>query len=83
MASQAFAHSQASVVEQRENTAERRSLYPRVKSGLQFFNIGGGLCHVYDPSTSRHFKFGEQEVGWLKLLDGQRGACLRAGPRGL
>jgi putative peptide zinc metalloprotease protein len=39
---------------------------------LEFYPVGEGLVHVYDASTSRHFKLGVQEVGWLKLLDGTK-----------
>jgi putative peptide zinc metalloprotease protein len=48
------------------------SQYPRVKSDLRFYNAGEGLYHVYDSASTRHFKMGETEVGWIKLLDGSR-----------
>jgi len=43
----------------------------KLKSCVQFFPIENNLFHVYDSSTSRHFKLGDQEVAWLKLLDGK------------
>lgn len=54
------------------NTLRTNSLHPKLKSKVRFFSTDGGLYHVYDPTTSKHFRMGEQEVSWLKLLDGQR-----------
>jgi putative peptide zinc metalloprotease protein len=45
---------------------------PKIKLGIQFFQMDGGLYHVFDPTTSKHFRMGQQEVQWLKLLDGER-----------
>jgi putative peptide zinc metalloprotease protein len=45
---------------------------PKLKTTVQFFSMGGGLYHVYDAQTNRHFKLGEQEVAWLRMLDGER-----------
>ena len=45
---------------------------PKLKNEVQFFSMGEGIFHVYDPTNQRHFKLGEQEVGWVKLLDGER-----------
>ncbi|WDE03075.1 hypothetical protein SG34_016760 [Thalassomonas viridans] len=42
-----------------------------LKKSINFYPLEQGLYHVYDASTSRHFKLGEQEVNWLKLLDGK------------
>ena len=51
---------------------------PALKRGIEFFPIDGGIYHVYDPSTSKHFRMGRQEVQWLSLLDGKRSiAALR------
>jgi putative peptide zinc metalloprotease protein len=45
---------------------------PTLKRGIEFFPVDGGLYHVFDPSTSRHFRMGQQEVQWLRLLDGEQ-----------
>ena len=45
---------------------------PKLRPEVQFFSMGNAIFHVYDPSTGKHYKMGEQEVGWLKLLDGSR-----------
>jgi putative peptide zinc metalloprotease protein len=45
---------------------------PTLKRGIEFFPIDVGLYHVFDPSTSKHFRMGQQEVQWLRLLDGER-----------
>ncbi|WDD96899.1 hypothetical protein [Thalassomonas actiniarum] len=42
-----------------------------LKKSINFYPLEQGIYHVYDASTSRHFKLGEQEVNWLKLLDGK------------
>lgn len=47
-------------------------MYPKIKQGLEFFPFEGDCFHVYDPAASRHFKMGQQEVSWLRLLDGTR-----------
>ncbi|MGH6617362.1 hypothetical protein [Sphingomonas sp.] len=44
----------------------------KVKDSLEFYALEGGLFHIYDVSTARHFKLGQQEVTWLRLLDGTR-----------
>lgn len=44
---------------------------PKIKSGLRFYPTPDGAYHVYDPGASRHFKLGEQEVSWLRMLDGR------------
>ncbi|MWV47359.1 hypothetical protein GRF59_27565 [Paenibacillus sp. HJL G12] len=44
----------------------------QLKKEIQFYPVDGGLFHVYDPGTMRHFKIGPREVQWLKLLDGNR-----------
>ncbi|GEA02595.1 hypothetical protein KUL17_14920 [Alteromonas sp. KUL17] len=43
----------------------------KVKDTIHFYPIDEHMYHVYDASTSRHFKLGAQEVNWLKLLDGK------------
>lgn len=43
---------------------------PKLKGTVKFFPVEGGLFHVYDSSTAKHFKLGAQEVSWLQLLDG-------------
>ena len=40
---------------------------PKLRPEVQFFSMGSAIFHVYDPSTGKHYKMGEQEVGWLKL----------------
>ena len=42
----------------------------KLKDTIHFYPIDNQMYHVYDASTSRHFKLGDQEVSWLKLLDG-------------
>ncbi|MED5017224.1 hypothetical protein P9847_07850 [Paenibacillus chibensis] len=44
----------------------------QLKKEIQFYPVDGGLFHVYDPGTMRHFKIGAREVQWLQLLDGNR-----------
>jgi putative peptide zinc metalloprotease protein len=46
--------------------------HPKLKSRIEFFPLDGRLYHVFDPTTSKHFRMGEQEVQWLQLLDGTR-----------
>lgn len=45
--------------------------HPRLKSSVKFFPIEGQAFHVYDSETSRHFKMGQDEVSWLRQLDGK------------
>ncbi|GAF10361.1 hypothetical protein [Paenibacillus pini] len=42
-----------------------------LKKEIQFYPVDGGLFHVYDPGTMRHFKIGQREVQWLNLLNGE------------
>ena len=44
----------------------------KIKPELRFFDLGNGLVHVYDPTTSKHFKLGQEEAAWVKLVDGTR-----------
>jgi putative peptide zinc metalloprotease protein len=47
-------------------------LNPKIKDEVRFFGMDGGIVHVYDPTSGKHFRMGEQEVGWLQMLDGRR-----------
>lgn len=44
---------------------------PKLKE-LEIFPFAGEFYHVYDPANSRHFKLGQEEISWLRLVDGTR-----------
>ncbi|ADI25419.1 M50 family metallopeptidase [Geobacillus sp. C56-T3] len=46
-------------------------MYLKIKDSLQFYKLDNGIYHVYDPTSMKHFRIGEQEVKWLKLLNGE------------
>lgn len=47
------------------------ALSPKLKATVRIFPVEDELFHVYDSSTTKHFKLGEQEVSWLRMLDGE------------